>query len=166
MKRKMSNREMSKLEDRFYRTFKRPVCKPVQEVFTDWVVHIQGYSFNVEFLAKADRTHGLKPLGLKGSRSLAQSLIERMSFIPPVDLIERVIACESNHRVGYLLKSGVQVVDDTRGNLAVHVMQDPLLAESLVQGWITVKSAKRADEYLARIPHCEGYEAQVMEAII
>ena len=60
---------MSKLEDRFYRTFKRPVCKPVQEVFNDWVVHIQGYSFNVEFIAKADRTLGLKPLGLKAQEN-------------------------------------------------------------------------------------------------
>lgn len=160
-----NNREMDKLEDRFYATFKRPLCKPVHEVFKDWVVRIEQHSFTVEFVDHARHVYGIKPPQRFVVKNLATSLMKRMNFIPPSDMIDKVIACNTNHRVAYYLKSGLQVVDDTSGKLAVHIMRDPYLAENLVQGWITVASAKKDCDYIARIPHEDGYERKVMEII-
>lgn len=162
---KKNKREMDKLEDRFYTTFKRPSCKPAHLVFKDWVVRIEDHAFKVEFVGHAKNTYGVKPQQIFTVKNLASSLMKRMNFLPPSEMIEKVIACRKNHRVAYYLKSGLQVVDDTSGKLAVHIMRDPLLAENLVQGWISVASAKKDIDYIARIPHEDGYERKVMGII-
>ncbi|MBD36088.1 MAG: hypothetical protein CL512_04905 [Actinobacteria bacterium] len=160
--RKMKKKDFDQLEAKFYATVRPPVHKPLREVFGGWVVGLKNARLKVELLAKGHTMYGERSRMVGGTLDIALRVLKRASFVPPTDLIDKVVACPALNRVAYLLKSGLQVVDSLDGSLAVHIMRDPLLAENLVQGFITVRSAKRDIDYLARVLHNEGYEEKVM----
>ncbi len=91
--------------------------------------------------------------------------VSDLVFTPPPEMIKRVVACRSTARVAYYLTNGLQVVDDMKKELAVHIMRDELLALNLVQRFITVRSAKKDVDYVKRVPHSGEWEDRVLEVI-
>lgn len=163
-RRPKSEEEFALLERKFFSKNPQPVAQSAWEVFATFTVGLRGRNIEIEFVEEGE-LHGLTLREPRATRREAQLFVSDLVFTPPAEMIKRVVACQSTARVAYYLHSGLQVVDDMRQELAVHVMRDELLALNLVQRFITVRSAKRDVSYVKRIPHTGEWELKVQEVL-
>ena len=157
-----SEEDFARLEYKFFSQTSQPVAKSAWEIFTTFTVGLRGRDIEVEFVEEGE-LHGFTPQAPRGTRREAQSFVADLVFTPPPEMIKKIVACRSTARVAYYLHNGLQVVDDMRQELAVHIMSDELLALNLVQRFITVRAAKRDVDYVARVPHRGEWEGRVLE---
>lgn len=163
-RRPKSEKDFALLESKFYANTPKPVAKSAWEVFATFTVGLRGRSIEIEFVEEGE-LHGLTPNGSRVTRREAQLFVSDLVFTPPAEMIKKVVVCRPTSRVAYYLHNGLQVVDDMRQELAVHIMRDELLALNLVQRFITVRNAKRDCDYVARVPHKDLWKQKVMEVI-
>lgn len=156
--------DFARLERKFFQQTPQPIAKSAWEVFTTFTVGLRGRNIEVEFVEEGV-LHGLTGGKPRGTRREAQSFVADLVFTPPPEMIKKVVVCHSTARVAYYLHNGLQVVDDMRQELAVHIMRDELLALNLVQRFITVRAAKKDVDYVTRIPHSGEWELKVQEVL-
>ena len=158
--------EFAQLEARFFQLTARPEPQPAWKVFTSYAIGLRGRRVEVQFVDERELLNGDKPKQALGSKREAESLISDLVFTPAPDSIERVVACLPTGRVAYHLKNGLQVVDDTKAQMAVHIVRDKELALELVQRRVTVRAAQSSKAYLRRILHKGAWERRVTQALL
>ena len=163
-RRPKTEEDFARLERKFFSNTPKPVAQSAWEVFATFTVGLRGQNIEIEFVEEGE-LHGLTLGKPRATRREAQLFVSDLVFTPPAEMIKKVVVCRSTSRVAYYLHNGLQVVDDMKKELAVHIMRDELLALNLVQRFITVRAAKKDVDYVARVPHAIGWVQKVMEVI-
>lgn len=156
--------DFARLEYKFFALNPQPIAQSAWEVFTTFTVGILGRDVEVEFVDMGNLEGG-QPRGGERSREKVTNLVADLVYTPAPQMIKKIVLCLEAERVAYFLHNGLQVVDDLKATLAVHIMRDEQLALNLVQRISTVRATKREAGYVKTIRHRGDWKARVQEVI-